>query len=385
MFKPLLFACILTLSLKNTVAQFGLYASAVYIQVNGSSSFYNNTAPGLGQDIGSQTFQGTTFGIFEQLSGNLRITGSEIKTYKGGSDNVCSGTMNFTVYPAGSRPASPVFTSVMLGFYSDCFAPACGSFFGSYSVLSGGGCCSAGDQKWQNPGTGIAVNYDLTNYPPGDYTLEVYYDYTGQDGGNGCGTTKYDNNNNNPVNYTAGFTITSPVPVSFGNVQVINNKTSNKIFWKTHSEANTSVFKLERSANGIQFYEIGEVPAAGFSSITREYYLHDRQPLNGLNYYRLKMLETDGRFQHSAIVKTANQLTGGWFLLKNPAKQIISMYRLEKGDEISIINPAGQRMLQTKAMGHIHEIPATGLPNGLYFIKVKSNSGVSVKQVVISN
>ncbi len=385
MFKQLLFAWILTLSLKNTVAQFGLYASAVYVQVNGSSSFYNNTAPGLGQDIGSQTFQGTNFGIFEQLSGNLRITGSEIKTYKGISDNVCSGTMNFTVYPTGARPASPVFTSVLLGFYSDCFAPVCGSFFGSYTALSGGGCCSAGDQKWQNPGTGVAVNYDLTNNPPGAYTLEVYYDYTGQDGGNGCGTTKYDNNNNNPVNYTAGFTITAPVPVNFGNVQVINNKTSNTVSWKTHSEAYTSVFKLERSANGNQFHEIGEVPAAGFSSITRQYYLHDRQPLNGLNYYRLKMLETDGRFQHSAIVKTTNKLTGGWYLMNNPAKNIIGIYGLETGDEITIVNPGGQRQYQTRAKRQYLEIPTNGFANGIHFIRVTSHLGSSVKQLVICN
>lgn len=29
----------------------------------------------------------------------LKIVGSEIKTYKGLSDNVCSGTMNYTIYP----------------------------------------------------------------------------------------------------------------------------------------------------------------------------------------------------------------------------------------------------------------------------------------------
>lgn len=157
------------------------------------------------------------------------------------------------------------------------------------------------------------------------------------------------------------------------------------VSWKTHSEAYTSVFKLERSANGNQFYEIGEVPAAGFSSITREYLLHDRQPLHGLNYYRLKMLETDGRFQHSAIVKTNNKLTGEWNLLKNPAKHVIGMYGLETGDDIVIISPAGQRILQTKAKGHTLEIPVTGLPDGLYFIKVNSHTGTSIRQVVISH
>ena len=385
MVKKLLLSGIISLAMKCSMAQFGLYASAVYVHVNGSSSFYNNTAPGLGQDIGSLTFQGSNFGVFELLSGNLRFTGSEIKTFKGGSDNVCSGTMNFTVYPTGSRPASPVFTQVQLGFYSDCFAPSCGSFFGSFSPQSGGGCCTAGDQKWQNPGNGVAVNFDLTNYPPGVYTLEVYYEYTGQDAGNGCGTTKYDNNNNNPENYTAGFTITAPVPVHFGTIRVLNNVTSNKIYWKTYSEAYTSVFKLERSANGNQFYEIGEVPAAGFSSLTRDYFILDRQPLNGLNYYRLKMMETDGRFQHSSIIKTSNKRAGGWNLVNNPAKNILGIYGLEPGDEVILVNPSGQKLFHTGAKGHFLEIPTSGITNGIHFLRVICKTGASVKQVFIGN
>jgi len=213
MIKKFIVLILLSIPAAHLFAQFGLYASAVYIHNVGSNSFYNNTAPGLGQDIGSLTFQGTDLGIFEQNSGNLKLVGSEVKTFKGIADNVCSATLNYTVYLTGARPASPIFTAIGLGFYSDCFAPACGSFFGSFDLAAGGGCCSDRDQKWQNPGFGVAANIDLTNNLPGAYTLEVYYSYTGQDGGGGCTTTKYDNNNNNPTNYTASFTITLPYPL----------------------------------------------------------------------------------------------------------------------------------------------------------------------------
>ncbi len=385
MIKKLLCAFILLIPFINSNAQFGLYASAVYININGSSTFYNNTAPGLGQDIGSVSFQGANFGVFEQNTGNLKIVGSEIKTFKGVSDNVCSGTMNYTVYPVGARPVSPVFSSVVLGFYSDCFAPVCGSFFGSYTVLSGGGCCSAGDQKWQNPGTGLPVNIDLTNNTPGVYTLEVYYDYTGQDGGNGCGTTKYDNNNNNPVNYTAGFTITAPVPVSFGNISIINNKYINNIHWKTYSEAFTAAFKLERSGDGTNFYTIGEMPAAGFSSNIRNYMLQDRNPLNGINYYRIKMTEADGKYQNSAIVKTTNKISGNWYLLSNPVKGNIEIRGLDQGDEISLVNPAGQKIFHSISKGNQHNISTTGISAGIYFLRVSKINGSEIKQVFISN
>ena len=383
MIKKILVLIILSIAGTNAFSQFGLYASAAYMNINGSNSFYNNTAPGLGQDIGTLPFQGTDFGIFEQNSGNLKLVGSEIKTYKGVLDNVCSGTLFFTVYPNGSRPASPVFIPINLGFYSDCFAPSCGSFFGSYSIGAGGGCCSAGDQKWQNPGSGTAANIDLTTYTPGNYTLEIYYSYTGQDGGAGCVTTKFDNNTNNPTNYTSGFTITAPVPVSFGDIHVINYHSYNNITWNTYSEARTNIFKLERSENGTYFYPIGEIPAAGFSSTVRSYSFRDMNPVNGINYYRVKMIETDGKFQHSAIVKTTNKTQSNWYVINNPAKENIHLAGIEKGDEVNIFDPLGARIFSGKANGNYLNIPVSGISNGVYFIKVLNDKGSVIRQVII--
>lgn len=208
----ILFVVFATFIFATSYSQFGMYASAAYMNANSISSFYNNTAPGLGQDIGSATFQGNDFGFFEQNSGLFKLVGGEIKTFKGAADNVCSGTLHYTIYPAGIRPAAPVYNNIDLDFYSDCFAPSCGSFYGAYDINAGGGCCSERDQKWQNPGFGIAANIELTTNPIGNYTLEIYYSYTGEDGGNGCGTTKYDNNSNNQANYTANFSITPTCP-----------------------------------------------------------------------------------------------------------------------------------------------------------------------------
>jgi hypothetical protein len=366
-------------------SQFGLYASAAFINVNGTSSFYNNTAPGLGQDIGSSTYQGTNLGVFEQNSGNLKLVGAEIKTFKGIADNVCSGTLNFTIYITGSRPASPVYTPIDLGFYSDCFAPACGSFFGSYNIAAGGGCCSDRDQKWQSPGFGTAANIDLTANPVGDYTLEMYYSYTGEDGGTGCGTTKFDNNNNDPTNYTGSFTITAATPVSFGNISVTNNQTFNKLYWNTFSESNTSIFKLERSADGLHFYPLAELPAAGFSSTVRLYSLPDMDPIKGLNYYRVRMVETGGREQYSLIVKTTNRIKSSWYVQGNPVKDNIQVIGIEKGDEINIYNTCGAKIYSNKALGNYISIPVTHISNGHYYIKIMNKKDLEVLPILINH
>lgn len=383
--KNIVIAILVLFSCTNIFAQFGLYASAAYINASGSNTFYNNTTPGLGQNIGTATFQGSDLGAFEQNSGNLKLVGAEIKTYKGGSDNVCSGKLYFTVYVTGSRPLSPVFTAVDLGFFSDCFAPACTSFFGSFDIAAGGGCCSAGDQKWQSPGFGSAANIDLTNYTPGIYTLEVYYEYAGQDGGGGCGTLKYDNNNNNPTNYTAGFTITVPVPVSFGNIYVSNDHSSNNIYWNTYTEALTKIFKLERSGNGSTFYFIAEIPAAGYSSSIRSYSLRDMSPIKGINYYRIKMIETDGKYQYSAVVKTTNKGTDSWYVTNNAARESIQVGGIEKGDEINIFDPLGARIFSGRANGNYLNISTSNIQSGIYFVKITTSNTSKVKQILISH
>ena len=363
--------------------QFGHYASAVYIRTNGGSSFYNNTAPGLGQDIGTNSFGGIDFGIFEQNSGELKIVGSEIKTFKGMADNVCAASLNYTVYPVGVRPVSPIYSSIPLGFYADCFAPGCGSFFGSFDIAAGGGCCSDRDQKWQNPGLGVAVNIDLSINPIGSYALEIYYSYTGEDGGNGCGTTKFDNNNNNPVNYTAAFTITAAVPVSFGTIKLINNGTSNKISWNTYSEAATKHFSAERSANGVDFYSIGQRSAAGFSSTIKSYSFTDERPLKGVNFYRIKTRETTGRYQNSVIVNTVNKFAGNWHIVTNPVKDNLIIEGLEKGDQLIVFNGYGAEITGAVSTNYLINIPVQNIANGTYYIKLTGKKGFAVFPVVV--
>lgn len=363
-------------------AQFGLYASAAYISRNGSNTFYNNTSPGLGQNIGSLDFQGTDLGFFPTNTGLLKMLGAEIKTYKGPSDNVCSGTMYYTVYPTGSRPLSPFFSPVNLGFFSDCFAPSCGSFYGAFNSGSGG-CCSSGDQKWQTPGSGSPADIDLTNFTPDNYTLEVYYQFTGEDGGSGCGTTKYDNNNNNPTNYTLSFTITPPIPVKFGNINVTNNKTENLVSWTTFTEENSKWFMLERSVDGTHYINIAAISAAGYSSIQKNYAIKDSKPANGNNYYRIKMIETNGRYEYSSVVRTSNKYTTDWYISENGNAGLIQVAGLNNGDILSLWSPSGNRLFYANAKNNFIDIPVQNLAGGIYFVKVAGSRGTTVKQVLL--
>ncbi|TXB62016.1 hypothetical protein [Phaeodactylibacter luteus] len=64
--------------------------------------------------------------------------------------------------------------------------------------------------------------------------------------------------------------------------------------WHTLTEEHSHQFILERSQDGRNFTNIGEVPAAGYSQSPQHYHWADRAPSSGYHYYRLWEVALDG-------------------------------------------------------------------------------------------
>ena len=190
----------LTITVNN--CDFGPYATAVWMDDCtdlGDGKFYNTTGGGadlINQDPGNTFIK--DFGVHIENSSSLIFRGGEVKTYKNGGTNVCGTKMYYRYYLTSS--AAGAFIPRNLAFFSDCNT-------GISEFTNGGGPCVAGQQKWQcvsQPGCDTPVN--LTLVPPGDYTLEVYYDVTGDFNS----TTQCDDTiilNNGGTNYKANFSI----------------------------------------------------------------------------------------------------------------------------------------------------------------------------------
>jgi len=202
-------ACETTASLSITVNNcnnFGEFASAVYVETcsnNASSNSYFNTTGNVSNQISPTPFQGHNFGNYFQNSGQLKLNGGEMKTWKNNPGNVCGVTVYYRVYPVSTTP--PVtFSSYTLPFYENCNS---GSF-------PSGGPCGGNDQKWQRPGNGNPLaNIDLTTYAPDTYILEIYYDILGSHTSNSnCDATV--SVNNGGANFISQFTIVAPPTAS---------------------------------------------------------------------------------------------------------------------------------------------------------------------------
>ncbi|MEO6915971.1 MAG: T9SS type A sorting domain-containing protein, partial [Chitinophagaceae bacterium] len=103
----------------------------------------------------------------------------------------------------------------------------------------------------------------------------------------------------------------------------------NQLQWKTANETNVELFTIERSAEGLNYSLLLTQHAVGTGN--HSYQTTDDNPLAGLNYYRLKMVDKDGRFTYSNAVALKNAAGNVYRLFPNPAE-----------NNVLIKHPAGE-------------------------------------------
>ncbi|RZL18057.1 MAG: T9SS type A sorting domain-containing protein, partial [Pedobacter sp.] len=69
----------------------------------------------------------------------------------------------------------------------------------------------------------------------------------------------------------------------------------------TATEDNTLRIEIERSVNNTSFIKIGTTTGAGNSTASISYSFADGDPVEGLNYYRLKQVYSDGTYSYSDV------------------------------------------------------------------------------------
>ncbi len=118
------------------------------------------------------------------------------------------------------------------------------------------------------------------------------------------------------------------LPVELVSFTGWNAGEKNELEWKTASELNTLKFVVEKKIDGGSFTYLGELPAAGNSSQLRTYNFSDLNPVVGNNYYRLKIIDTDGKFSYSNIINVP--------LSEVLTNNFVSVYPNPTGGELNV-------------------------------------------------
>jgi len=149
------------------------------------------------------------------------------------------------------------------------------------------------------------------------------------DGSSGLTNGRIDN-----ITITVYYNNASTLPVSLVNFSVKKNNGSIDLNWITDVESNMNNYEIQRSADGRSYSTIRSIQSRNSVSRTN-YSVNDSKPLNGIAYYRLKMIETNGSATYSKIV--AVQFATG---------NLISVYPTlwKKGTPLHITNPNNEKL-----------------------------------------
>ena len=109
-------------------------------------------------------------------------------------------------------------------------------------------------------------------------------------------------------------------------LQLYGNKenNSNKLWWQTQNETGIKEYVIERSADGRNNFKlVGSIQYAGNGTENR-YLYNDEKPLQGNNYYRLKIITNNGGTGYSNIVRIKSSLSAV-YIYPNPAQEQITV------------------------------------------------------------
>lgn len=163
-----------------------------------------------------------------------------------------------------------------------------------------------------------------------------------------------------------------------------NNNTD--IGWSTAQEINVSHFEIEKSGDGIHFSVIGEVDATGNNSTNQQYYQFiDNNPQSGISYYRLKMVDKDGKYTYSKVVVIRNGFVTGTHIFPNPVKNNLTVeFTSVKAQTADYYLYTIDGRLVLKAVFNIQKghnlftLNLSGLAAGTYILKIANEINSTV-------
>jgi hypothetical protein len=168
------------------------------------------------------------------------------------------------------------------------------------------------------------------------------------------------------------------------------------IKWTTATEINNAFFTVERSHNGIHFEILDIIQGAGNSASTLHYKTTDPNPMRGINYYRLKQTDFDGKFTYSNIVSLHYQentsLPSVFKVFPNPVARG-NMLRLQAPDnlpsdtkyDVELYNLfTGQKLWLIQSGSENEDIPVDyHVAPGIYLMSIRGNDTVYQQKIVI--
>jgi hypothetical protein len=155
--------------------------------------------------------------------------------------------------------------------------------------------------------------------------------------------------------------------------------------WTTASELNNAFYDIEQSADGKKFSKIGDLKGAGTTNVPQYYTFAVEKPFSGIQYYRLKQVDTDGKFEYSKTVSIQIQKGEKIVISPSTTEGVITL-KSEKDfiKKIEVANTTGQIVYNQNTIPNssdFMQLNLSHLPTGIYLVFVKTENNNYLEKI----
>ncbi len=180
----------------------------------------------------------------------------------------------------------------------------------------------------------------------------------------------------------ANWVIEQALPIAYSQpLTLIKEKKKIVLAWATNLEKNNQGFEIQKSKDSKNWTKIGWVEGKG--KMSTSYRFPDEHPYLGINLYRLKQIDKDGKTTFSKIVSASYKQASIMDIYPNPVANTLNLKTPKNREQPKVIlfNYSGKSI-------NIHwlnntQIDVSQLPAGIYYINIElENRNISEKIVV---
>ncbi len=151
----------------------------------------------------------------------------------------------------------------------------------------------------------------------------------------------------------------------------------NLLKWQTANESNTQLFEVEYATDAVSFKKAYTVSAKGFGNNTYQQRDNGNWIRNEMVYYRLKMIDMDGKYTYSNIINLKNNSNTDLksTIYPNPAKDIVTLSIGSNnliGGTAQLFDSRGVELQSFKIKYNTVNVDLNNYASGVYLLKLSN-------------
>jgi hypothetical protein len=185
---------------------------------------------------------------------------------------------------------------------------------------------------------------------------------------------------------------TVPLPIKLNFFDAVAEGNSVRLNWQSATEVNNDYYTIEHATDAVNWQEVLRVTGAGNSQQPVNYNAYHDAPAQGMNYYRLKQTDFDGRYEYFYPVavnmnSNFNATASAIALLPNPSTDMAYVYSNEPFTQLVVYASDGSQVLTYTPQSPTNDylLPVTNLPQGIYRVSVVTSAAVKTSNLLVGD